>query len=114
MCPDTVARGQVQQLKVTLGSKLTHTTASGGADTFTEGMELFGADAVTSFDAVRESTSSGQMLVGAKDAFNQRFYAPTAAKAMFSASSAADVGVTFGDFGPDTATAALPAPFSSF
>jgi hypothetical protein len=92
MCPDTVARGQVQQLKVTLGSKLTHTTASGGADTFTEGMELFGADAVTSFDAVRESTSSGQMLVGATDAFNQRFYAPTAAKAMFSASSAADVG----------------------
>lgn len=93
-CPDTVFKGQVQEIKVTLGSKLVHSALGTGAadQAVSEGMELFGVGESTSFDAVRESESSGQVLLGATDAYGQVHYAPTAAKAVFARDAASRGG----------------------
>lgn len=91
-CPDTAFGGQVQEIKVTLGSELMHslTSISGGSS---EGMELFGVDSTKSFDVVREDESEAQVILGATDAYGQVYYAPTSAKAVFSKDSLARGGV---------------------
>lgn len=90
-CPDTAFGGQVQEIKVTLGSELMHSLEStpGGS---LEGMELFGVDSSNSFDFVREDESAAQVLLGATDAYGQVYYAPTSAKAIFSKDSVARGG----------------------
>jgi len=99
MCPTTSSVGQVQQVTFTLGSKMTHTTgANSPANSYNEGMDLFGVDAEANhgFDAIREQASISQALVGATDAYGQEFLAPTAAKAIFSADRFAAGGADAG------------------
>lgn len=89
LCSATVT-GQVQEIKVSLGSALNHgAQAAGPAPVVTsEGMDLFGVSDARSFDVVRESADFAQLRVGTTDATGSVFYAPTAAKAVFAKDTA--------------------------
>lgn len=90
-CPTTLMGGAIQEIKITLGSRLNLQAldVSGSGESqigqTDEGMSLFGtSDTATVTTVVQLPTPAAQIRVGALDAYNNSRYSDTAASAIFS------------------------------
>ena len=95
ICPTTNMGGQVQSIKVTLGSRLNRGPgATPGAPVAGDaGMDLFGTSDTMSLAAVAASADLVQLHVGSTDAFNSRRGSRTAAKAALSFDSTGEASL---------------------
>jgi len=97
ICPTTNMGGQVQAVKVTLGSRLNRASLSdpNGVGATDSGMDLFGTSSTATLASVLNSASAAQLRVGITDPFGNVRISRTSAKAAFSqdASGAASLKV---------------------
>lgn len=80
-------KGMVQEIKLTLGSRLLYEPSQGDytvTDTSGESMDVFGTLGSTGFADIQQSDDGAQLRIGARDAWGQVYYAPTSAKAVLS------------------------------
>jgi len=105
VCPTTKMGGAIQEIKITLGSKLNLQFPSGAAgflpplgseqfDSTSEGMSLFGTSDTVTVEAMANSASSySQIRVGYTDAYGNGYIGRTAASSVFNLNGAGETSL---------------------